>query len=273
MSEALQDLSATAMVRAIEENLFAFFALFRHWPRALVGTEANMQWTLTDIPFGFFNSVLHAQLTPDTLDAAIETAVARCRSRDVPMFWFTGPATRPTDLGAHLEAHGFTHRADRAGMAVDLRQTTEEWPRPPELAIEHVGDGQALEEWGHAFALGYGAPGFIADGFVDLFGSCGLSGESPFRHYVGRMQGEPVATSSLYLGAGVAGIYNVATAPEARRQGIGAAMTLAPLREARAMGYQVGVLEASPMGVNVYRRLGFQEYCKLGMYVWSPKKT
>ena len=45
-------------------------------------------------------------------------------------------------------------------------------------------------------------------------------------------------------------------------------MTLAPLLEARAMGYRIGVLHASEMGLGVYRRLGFQEYCRLGGYVW-----
>jgi len=56
--------------------------------------------------------------------------------------------------------------------------------------------------------------------------------------------------------------------PEARRQGIGAAITLAALRDARAMGYRVGVLGASSAGYTVYKRIGFEEYCKIGIYEW-----
>jgi GNAT superfamily N-acetyltransferase len=78
-----------------------------------------------------------------------------------------------------------------------------------------------------------------------------------------------VATASIYLGAGVAGAYFVMTVPEARRRGIGGAITLAALQDARDTGVRYGVLGSSPAGRAVYARLGFREYCRIELYEWS----
>ena len=90
-----------------------------------------------------------------------------------------------------------------------------------------------------------------------------------WRHYLGRIYGKSVASSSVFFGAGVAGIYMVGTLPEARRKGIGTALTLQPLIEARSEGYQLGILHSSPDGYGVYKRLGFKEYCKIRRFVWT----
>ena len=46
--------------------------------------------------------------------------------------------------------------------------------------------------------------------------------------------------------------------------------TMAPLLKARRLGYRIGSLTASPMGYQVYRQLGFQEMCRLPVYIWQP---
>ena len=106
-------------------------------------------------------------------------------------------------------------------------------------------------------------PDFVTESFADMYKNMGyLTRSLIMSYYLGWIDREPVGASMLMLGAGVAGIYNVATIPEAQRRGIGSAMTLESISEARILGYRIGILGATEMGYKIYLRLGFQEYCK-----------
>ncbi len=255
MTTLLADASPPALVGAIAANLAELFGTFHCWPRATVGYDADMQWSVTDVPFPLFNGVLRARLATDSADARVEAAIARCRAKGVPMLWWTGPATQPATLGDVLQSHGLVPAADLPGMAVDLHALGDGTPAPAGLAISRVSGADGLADWCRTFVAGFEMPAFVGDAFADCLAHLETAGVS-LHHYAGRIDGTTVATASVYLGAGVAGIYNASVLPSARRLGIGAAMTLAPLRDARATGYRVGILHASEMGAGVYRRLG-----------------
>ena len=84
------------------------------------------------------------------------------------------------------------------------------------------------------------------------------------------MNGSPVATASLFCGAGVAAIANVGTAADLRGRGYGRIVSAHPLTLARDAGYRIGTLWASRVGVPMYRRLGFRPYCLGPVYLWKP---
>jgi len=65
--------------------------------------------------------------------------------------------------------------------------------------------------------------------------------------------------------------YLVSTHPSARGKGIATAMTINPLRESESMGYKMACLFATNMGSYVYPKIGFKEYYKLGVYVWTTR--
>jgi ribosomal protein S18 acetylase RimI-like enzyme len=273
VSGKLEDLSEPALVQAIETNSFELFTAFRSWPQAEVHDDPDMLWSITNIPFPLFNSVFRARLDPQNVDAVIEATLRRYGARNVPMLWWTGPTTRPRNLGAYLEAHGLINEEDSPGMAVDLQALNENMNRPLGLEVEMVSDAESLRKWSEVLIAAAPMPEFVAKPMFDLCASLGFGKTSPLRNYSGRLNGEVIATSSLFLDGGVAGIYNVTTLPKSRRQGIGTAMTLEPLCDARALGYRVGVLTSSQLGVGVYRKIGFREYCKIGQYSWTKQIT
>jgi len=129
--------------------------------------------------------------------------------------------------------------------------------------------GETLKQWIHVAGIGFGVREEFEDIWYDFFVEAIF--DMRFRTYLALLNGQPVGTSQLFLSAGVAGIYNVTCIPEARGQGIGAAVTLAPLLQARKLGYRISILQASQRGYSVYRRLGFQDFGKLSVYLWEHK--
>lgn len=271
MTDILRELTTPCLVTAIEDNLYCFMDVLRAWPRAEVHETPWMKWSITDVPFPLFNSIMRTRLGTEATEAAIEARVQAAQARRVPMSWWTGPSTRPPDLCTHLKRHGFVETEAAPGMAVTLKALDEPRLTPSGLTIEIARGREALSLWGVTCALGFDATGEVADRLGAVWCNL-LSCADPDMvvPYVGTLNGAPVATSLLMYGAGVAGIYAVGTVPPARRQGIGAMMTARPLQDARDAGYLAGILQASRMGHSLYRSLGFREYCKIYEYIWRP---
>lgn len=78
------------------------------------------------------------------------------------------------------------------------------------------------------------------------------------RSYLGEFDGQPVTTAlGVTLGSHV-GIFNVATPPEHRGRGYGAAVTARAVTDGLKAGATWSWLQASPSGYRIYERLGFR---------------
>ena len=266
MDEILRDLSASAVTAAIDANLSASRSIFGCLPGAEFHHDPDSTWYVTNVPSAVFNGVCFLLESPEAVDARIDRILAHFKMREVPMRWLIGPTTRPADLGKHLEVHGLHYAGRWLDMAADLLGLNEHLPVPPDLTIEEVRAEETLKYWCRTCAAGYQWPDVVADAFFEVFAGQGFGPQRLWRHYIGWFKGEAVATSSLFVGAGVAGIYWVATLPAARGQGAGTAIMLAPLRVARDMGYRLAILQATQIGEGVYRRVGFHDYCAVSLY-------
>ncbi len=270
MNEDVACFSEEDLIRAIESNGEEFLLALGRAAGAEERDDGRILWVIGNCPIDYHNCVVRADLSPEEADCVILESLERFRAHEVPGSWHVGPSMLPPDLGERLLAHGFDYGGDDIGMAVDLSALRED-PRVPEnLKVERVRDERDLAAWTRTLASGFGEGPVEAEWVGEMYRRLGLGDDGSWRHYLGRLGGAPVATSTLFVSAGVAGIYFVSTAEVARRQGIGGAITLAPLREAREMGHGVGVLGASEMGYPAYRRLGFQECCRIGLYEWRP---
>jgi GNAT superfamily N-acetyltransferase len=225
--------------------------------------DGEVRWTVGGSPLDYHNAVVSCTATD--ADLVIAESLQALRDSGVPGCWHVGPSMRPLDLGDRLVAAGFSYGGPEPGMALRLAELRE--TEVAGLRVERVTSVDELSVWAQTLGQGFGEGVKEAEWVASVYRRLGLA--DPWRHYVGYLEGEPVATATVFLAAGVAGLYFVMTLPEARRRGIGAAITAAVLREARDSGVEYAVLGSSPAGRSVYAGLGFREFCAINLYEWA----
>ena len=258
--------SLITLIKANEANMYALTPFPYDWPGASKYEGPDLSWCVTDIPFPWCNAAFNARLEPNRADRAIREFADIGRRMKVPVCWWISSETTPTDIAVRLRKHGFVKRGETTLMALDLYEMNEEVTCVEDLEVEQVRDMEGLRLWCNVTAAGFDIPPSAEPYLFEWF-STAVDLRLPLQFFLGRVRGLPVATSLLFLAEGVAGLYFITTVHSERRQGIGNHMTLAPLREARRMGYGVGVLQASKMGVGLYRRIGFMPCTTMTSYV------
>ncbi|HEU5101593.1 MAG TPA: GNAT family N-acetyltransferase [Roseiflexaceae bacterium] len=262
MPKIVEDIASKELVPALDANMIAFRSVYGRANGCTLHVTSDVVWFYTGIPLPVFNGVLFAQLNPHEVKGTVDRLRAKILEQGAPALWWIGPLSKPTDLGSLLEEHGLHPASEVPGMAIELTGVENHVEIPPGFTIQKVITKEMQAVWAR-----------ISDSAVDTMVQLEATLSDPQyqaqHRYLGLLDGMPVARSALALDAGVAGIYAVGTIPMARGKGIGRAMTVLPLLEARQLGYRVGILQASQMGYSLYQKLGFKDVCLYRLYVQS----
>lgn len=278
-TEIVRGLNDPRLLAAMEENAaYALADIAASFDGSERSHGPDMTRYLSGIPIPFLNGVFSLHLPMDGLDAAIVEALAPFKERSLPMMWVIGPGSRPNDLGAHLETHGLTKGDETPCMAVEIAAIPPLTPLPAVTFVE-VTSEPLVDQFAHTAAAGFGFGAEAVPIFQQIATRACLSPQSQqpqlvqqhqWVYHLGSLDGQPVATCTTFLHGGVAGLYTICTVPEARGRGIGGAITQLALHHAGALGYRVSVLQATPMGLPVYRRLGYVTCAVFQEYTWTP---
>jgi GNAT superfamily N-acetyltransferase len=266
--QPMTDASVDELSRAVEENEAEFLLAMGRAGGGEERHDAEITWNIGGSPIGYHNCVVRADLSPERVEAAIDASQELMGAKRVPGSWHVGPSMRPSDLDDRLRAHGF-EGGPEPGMAVQLDDLAA-FDEPTGFRLERVVEAGRLAEYEQVLSLSFGEGPPEAEWVCAIYARIGLTDDVPWRHYLARVDGRPVATASLFFAAGVAGLYFVSTLPELRGRGIGASISRAALLAARDLRFRFGVLGSSRMGQRVYERLGFRQVCDVNVYEWSP---
>ncbi|GAC1425899.1 MAG: hypothetical protein NVSMB54_11300 [Ktedonobacteraceae bacterium] len=273
MSDMVQELGTAAMLEAMEANFSEEMMCFgRVLPGGIVQEGPELWWFYTGRPQ--LNGVTITRLAQNDntyIDKKITEALDFFSTRNTATHWAISPTTYPTNLATHLQARSFTKVGENITMAIDLHTMHEVLPSRPELVIKEIENLETLKIQRDISLRGFGSTQEEAQTYYDNFAANGFGKGTPWHHYIAWLNDTPVGISSLLLHAGIAGIYGVATLAEARKQGVGAALTLHAMYEARTAGYHIAILAPSQIGLHMYRTLGFQEIGMTYYYLGSQQ--
>ncbi len=270
MTSILKDTRYPPIIKAIEENAIEGCKIWaKRWPAMSLLEDENKVLTLTDIDYPLFNNILRLKVSSENMESAVHDALSPFRQRNLPAFWWAGSISQFIDLNPILKANQLTDAFQASGMAMELGNLNKQIKIPDSLTIEKVQDLEALKTWSTIVSSVYKFPDFVEKQWFNMYMNVGIDPGNQWRHYTASLNGKAVAASSLFLGAGVASVSNVATLEGFRRQGIGSAITIHSLLEAQKEGFHITTLWASKMGMKVYKNIGYKEYCKGDCYLFS----
>ena len=259
----------TEFVEIVERHLAATSLRWTTLLRGEVWDESDLQVTIEGLPVPFTNTIHRARLEPDDAEDRVRWVAGLLRARSVPGLWWVGPLSTPPKLPELLERHGFRHDEDMPWMARSLAEIRDA-SFPPGVQAHRVDRPDRQAQWLEAMTAGFGMGEHVRAAMTDLAAAVGYAEDAGWQRFVAVEGVRVLASSGVMVGGGVAGIYNMATVPDARGRGIGAAMATLAMRWARDHGFDTVVLGSQPLAVPLYERLGFRHVCRLGVYLLEP---
>jgi GNAT superfamily N-acetyltransferase len=251
--------SAERLIRGLEENLWSFWSRFGRAQGCTLHEDDCSIWFETPIPIIPYNTVIRFRAEDDG-EASIRAIVNHFARRGIAHAWILHPSSLPEDLDRRLKAHGLEEVEVVAGMAMELADVPEVGDLGKEVEIVEVHDLDKLGEYLDLAAWRWEVPEDMTHHLVAMARAFDIGEEgSPVRLWVAYKSGKAVSKVALNLDNGVAGIYGVATLPEARGLGLARELTVTALQCARDAGYDVSVLHSTPMAHSLYQAIGFRD--------------
>jgi len=249
----------------LEANLWSMWANFGRGERCRLIDEPDVMRFETPLAYVPYNTIVRFRVE-DRVDEVLDSILDAYRARGVPLVWIVHPTAGPADLGSRLGARGLVEAEVVPGMVASLDGIPPAGPIPAGIEVTEVGPGDECP-FIELVAWRYSLPPEAATTLRSIMTAArfGEPGSST-RGWVARRDGVVLSKVVLHLGGGVAGIYGVATKPEARGLGLARLLTIAALEEARASGSEIAVLHSTPMAVSLYQGLGFEAAADFRLY-------
>jgi ribosomal protein S18 acetylase RimI-like enzyme len=188
----------------------------------------------------------------------IQDAVHFFKHRKLPFIWWTGQ---------NLEAEGFQPGGILTGIAVDITEGIPKTTGSQKIKIKVVETTDELNVFSNLSVSAFGMNAATMHQFQAMNMATMVQGEQ--LHLLAYLGDRAVGTATLSTCPSSAGIWSLTTLPDCRRQGVGSALVLAALSEAKKRLYDqvMAILMPKGMAWGLFTKLGFKEVCQFPFFV------
>jgi ribosomal protein S18 acetylase RimI-like enzyme len=180
-------------------------------------------------------------------------------------FTVLGLGTADADLEAACTAAGLARMGNSPGMVLERRLP--DAPPPPGVTIRSVETDADAAAFARVNGEAYGTYGMPPDCAPAVLGRLAVMRAPHIVSVLATLEGTAAAAAMVVLTHGIGGIYWVGTVPAARGRGLADLVTRVVGNAAFDLGARVVVLQASPMGEPIYRRMGYREVTRYPYWV------
>jgi hypothetical protein len=211
---------------------------------------------VTGVDSSSLNVVLDTQGDSTCSAQTVATIKNFFNTHQVPWGWFVTPSSETSEV----EKYGLNLTYKMPGMYFDLSGDVH---TVPDVEVKEAYDD--LSEWIKPLREGFPSND-NCEVYRKLNADLLQKGESKLRHFSLYRENEAISSGTLFLSDHAVMLHNLATKNKFRKCGIGSALTLYMMSEAKKAGYKHCFLDSSDEGFNLYSRLGFKVYCITSVY-------
>lgn len=250
---------------AADANLIASFRAHIEWQEDCPRLDGDGLLAIagsTRFPGPYRNLVvrLDASLSPAELMRRATAFFAPLERR----FSVVARGRYDADLEAHLASSGHELRSESPCLLIDRPVPVR--PTDARVRIERLSTLAHVRAAVEVSALAFETLGLPPEEARSMLARAERWLEPAIAGFVAFVDEQPAAMALTLFSAGAAGVYWVATLPAARGRGLGEVCTALATNAGFERGAPVVTLQASPMGLPIYTRMGYRPYDTLRRY-------
>ena len=225
-------------------------------------TFDNATCMVADLPFPDSNKIF-IKNSGILSQKKVDDLIGFFEEKNMAHIWLIPKSNKDAVIEKYLHVHGFSPATHMPSMIRDSNRIESKMSAIQVVNIRAFDELALVNSiWQKSFCISDEA----SIKHLELLQNCYKSSKDAVRFYLAYRNNAAVGTGWLFLDKECAGIYNIATLPEARKQGVAESVMQKLVVEALHFGYNTICLSALPEAQSIYKRLGFYTVGEYWMY-------